>query len=80
MQHALDAASIPITLLLLSLLAWLLYDIITERSARLRFARLQALRNAWRRDLGCARNGPAMPTRGSPQRSGRRNSDRSRRT
>lgn len=61
MQHAFDAASIPISILLLSLLAWLLHDIITDFFARRRFAKLRALRNSWLQNLGHATS--AAPTR-----------------
>jgi hypothetical protein len=48
MQHVLGAASMAGVILLCFLLVWLLYDIITEYSARRRFARLQALKRFWR--------------------------------
>src|SRR5271165_2552967 len=50
MQHAMGAASLAAVILLLLLFVWLLHDIMSEYSARRRFARLRALRNFWFRD------------------------------
>jgi hypothetical protein len=49
MQQAVGAASIIAVALLGLLLLWLLYDMITNYSARRRFARLKALRKFWLR-------------------------------
>lgn len=69
MQHVFDTASIPILILLLSVLAWLLHDIITDLLARRRFAKLRALRTLWLQDLGSATS-TAPTTRANSRKQG----------